>query len=525
MIRNRSSYKVYLAGLALLAGAVVWVETSRQGIGLSPDSVKYIQLARQLAQPGELDRLFLTPVSIQQPPLYPVVLALLQKATGTDPVVAVRALNALLFAILIYVSGAFWFARFYDPPQRAIALLAPLFLLFSRSLQLVFSMAWTEPLFLVLVVAFLLCLSRHLERRSPGILLAATLCAILAVYTRYVGITLVAVGLLLIPLPSDRPWTKRAGQALLFAAAVSVALGVWVARNLYLSGTSLGERGAAVYSLLENVGLSLSVLQGHVLPASSELPIPFKLALVAVLGALAAWVYLPLTGYLRGRFQEDRSALLPCVVFFVVFYAFTVFSSTSVAYDPINFRLLAPLYVPAIVVLLSLLGYAMSYAAAGGSGSGRVRLVTILLVALALVQPVRQFAGDFGQRYRNGSGLNERSWKESELIRFLETWVDVEAKKPLFSNVPNALAWYLSFDAHLSPRRIGCATAAPAETNACFVASTRADFFDSYLIYFDGPDYPYLYAIGELGRFVELAPIAELADGGLYAVSPRRAKE
>jgi hypothetical protein len=188
-------YRSFLLCLATIAFGAILVETSSYGIGISPDSVKYIRLARQLAQPGELFALFGSPVFVSQPPLFPVVLAWIEKTTGADPFVSVRYLNALLFAI----------------------------------------------------------------------------------------------------------------------------------------------------------------------------------------------------------------------------------------------------YVPVLIVAVSLLSDAMRYSPSGESRRCRIRTVTVLLVAMALIQPVRQFAADFGDRFREGSGLNRRVFIESELIGFLKTWGEAEREKPIFSNAPMAL--------------------------------------------------------------------------------------
>jgi hypothetical protein len=215
--------------------------------------------------------------------------------------------------------------------------------LLSRSLHLVFAMAWTEPLFIFSTLLFLASMSRYLADGSPGSLFGAALLAIVAVYTRYSGVTLIAAGAFLIPFASNRPMRRRASDLLLFVGSTSAAFGIWVARNLHVAGTPLGERSPAIYSFAENVVLSLSVFQGHFLPEESEFPILLKLSIAAAVGLLALWTYAPLAGHFKKRVAEERAVLMPCLVFSLVFYAFTIITSTTVAYDPINFRLLSPI--------------------------------------------------------------------------------------------------------------------------------------------------------------------------------------
>jgi hypothetical protein len=514
-------YRLFLLCLATVAFGSILVETSSYGIGVSPDSVRYIRLARQLAQPGELFALFGSPVFVSQPPLFPIVLAWIEKATGADPFVSVRFLNALLFAIILYVTGAFFFGRADEPPHPVIAFAVPFFVLFSRWLHLVFAMAWTEPLFILSALLFLVSMSRYLADGSPRSLLGAALLAIVAVYTRYSGVTLIVAGALLVPFASNRSMRRRATDLFLFAGSTSAVFGIWVARNLHLSGTSFGGRSPAVYSLAENVVLSLSVFQSPFFPEGREFPLLLKFSIAAAVGLLALWTYAPLGGYFKERVAKERAVLMPCLVFSLVFYAFTIITSTTVAYDPIDFRLLSPIYVPVLIVAASLASDAMRYARSGESRGRRIRTVTVLLVAMALVQPVRQFAVDFGDRFREGSGLNRRVFIESELMGFLKTWGEIERGKPIYSNAPMALAWHLGLDARRSPDRKKCASAIGERARECFLETTDPEFFDAYLLYFEEKKYPYHYSFDELARWVELTPVEVTSDGGVYEVSRR----
>lgn len=514
-------YHSFLVCLAAIAFGVILVETSSYGIGISPDSVQYVRLARQVAEPGGLLRLFGSPVFVSQPPLFPVLLAWIQKATGADPFLSVRYLNALLFALSLYVTGAFFFGKAGEPPHPAIAFAVPFFVLFSRSLHLVFAMAWTEPLFVLSTLLFLASMSRYLANGSPGSLLVATLLAIAAVYTRYSGVTLIAAGALLIPLASNRSMRRRATDLLLFAGSTSAVFGVWVARNLHVSGTPFGERSPAVYSLAENVVLSLSVFQGHFLPEGPEFSLLLKSSIAAAVGLLALWTYAPLVGYFKERVAEERAVLMPCLVFSLVFFAFTIITSTAVAYDPINFRLLSPIYLPLLVIAASLSNDAMRYSRSGESRRRRIGIVTVLLVALALLQPMRQFAVDFDDRFREGSGLNRRVWIESDLMGFLKRWSAAEREKPIFSNAPMALAWHLGLDAQRSPNRKKCASVSGERARECFLETTDPEFFDAYLLYFEEQKFPYYYSFDELAKLVELRPVEITSDGGVYEVSRR----
>jgi hypothetical protein len=289
-----------------------------------------------------------------------------------------------------------------------------------------------------------------------------------------------------------------------------------------LSGTPLGERSPAVYSLAENVVLSLSIFQSHFLPEGREFSLLLKSSIAAAVGLVALWTYAPLAGYFKERVAEERAVLMPCLVFSLVFYAFTIITSTTVAYDPINFRLLSPIYVPVLIAAAFLLNDAMRYSRSGESRRRRIQIVTVLLVTVALIQPMRQFVIDFGDRFREGSGLNRRVWIESELMGFLKRWRGPEREKPIFSNAPMALAWHLGLDARSSPNRKKCADLTGKRARECFLETTDPEFFDAYLLYFEEQKYPYYYSFDELAELAELTPVEVTSDGGVYEVSRRR---
>ena len=134
---------------------------------------------------------------------------------------------------------------------------------------------------------------------------------------------------------------------------------------------------------------------------------------------------------------------------------------------------------------------------------------------------MRQFVIDFGDRFREGSGLNRRVWIESELMGFLKRWGGPEREKPIFSNAPMALAWHLGLDARSSPNRKKCASVIGKRARECFLETTDPEFFGAYLLYFEEQKYPYYYSFDELAELAELTPVEVTSDGGVYEVSRR----
>ena len=81
---------------------LVYRATAHYGIGISYDSVKYISVVDTLTAHHRFTTLFGTPL-INQPPLYPMILALMYKASGVTPLHMARILNCILNVVQIYL--------------------------------------------------------------------------------------------------------------------------------------------------------------------------------------------------------------------------------------------------------------------------------------------------------------------------------------------------------------------------------------------------------------------------------------
>ncbi len=142
-----------------LAIILVLVATSSYGTGLSPDSVGYISIARQIAEGnGYVDR-YGEDVAVW-PPLYPFVLGVIQLLFSVDPLEATRFINALAFGL--NVALALWIVAQNLPLKFVFA--AFLWLGFSLPLLQVSVMAWSEPLFILFSLGWLISLNAYLSR-------------------------------------------------------------------------------------------------------------------------------------------------------------------------------------------------------------------------------------------------------------------------------------------------------------------------------------------------------------------------
>jgi hypothetical protein len=176
--------------LGLTGFGVILVNTYLYGAGLSPDAVTYISVARELTAFNG----FITSDSnylVEHPPLYPLLLAAFSMISFTDPLDIANILNAVLFSLIIYFSGILFRDFLVEKNQILIALLATTFVLVSSPLIQVSSFAWSEPLFIVLVILTFIKLRTFPESGSTKSLLLVAIIVSLACLSRYIGITLI----------------------------------------------------------------------------------------------------------------------------------------------------------------------------------------------------------------------------------------------------------------------------------------------------------------------------------------------
>ena len=227
-----------LSLLSLAAAALFLWATSPHGIGMTTDSVDYVWTARSLASGlglGTLDGLGRFKPATVEPPLYPLMLSLFQRA-GVDALQGARWLGAVSIALVFLLYGllihrltrrSFWFPL--------LGTLALFFLADSWTTSLY---AMTEPTYLIFTLTGLLCLDDYDRQGRKRNLVGAALLFALASLDRYVGLAVIAAALAFL-LVRRGPTARRRLQDLLWMGALSLLpMLAWLARNLLLARTA-----------------------------------------------------------------------------------------------------------------------------------------------------------------------------------------------------------------------------------------------------------------------------------------------
>ncbi len=342
--------------------ALVWVTTSQAVVGVSPDSVVYLDAARHLAAgdgavfgsnlPGPGPDAGLVPLT-HYPPGYPALLALIMRATGATAESAAR-FSGMGFAFLNVVLVALIALRVAGP---VLSLLLAASFAVGIPLQL-HIMAWSEPAFLTCTLAALLALAIwSTDRERKRWLVAASLCGALASLLRYPGVVLAGAACIFI-IASATPAQRRASvrDAVVVALAMIAPIVWWVLRAAASADATANRR--LVLHLIDGERLA----QGAATMARFLSPLPRvneweHIVWGVAWFALAAWCIRASAGAWKRRGFSLDERMLPAL-YIVGYVAFVVVSISLLDYaTPMDSRILAPVIVPLWWTALLLAGW------------------------------------------------------------------------------------------------------------------------------------------------------------------------
>ncbi len=502
--------KITLGILGFIGAIIILLVTSRYGAGITPDSVAYISAARNLAEGHG----FLTYNGLHlvvQPPLYSIILAVIQKITLIDPQMLAGYVNAVLFGFIIYLSGLL-LLRYLN--SFALIFLGTVSVLISYALVQASLMALSEPLFIFLVLLFLYYFGTYQSKQDFVSFSLFSISAALACLTRYTGVIFILTGIISILLWEKNNIKAKIGHSLIFILITALPICVWIVRNYFLSGTLVGERAASSYTLLDNFKFFYYTILPWFLPSSST-------------GIFFIFVFLIAATWILFRLDRDKSLnreeikLIGSSLLFVLFYTgIIIISSTTTAYDQISDRLLSPIYIPVIFILFFILDKILNWL----TKFFHLKLITFLFIvgtALLISYQVKNTMHMIEEYIeQSGWGYSSYSWRESETIKYLIQHEQLGKSYTLYSNEPEAVYILTNLETKCSPAR--------TYYNSPQLYNINPDKKDLWshaenvcLVWFEKTNRNYLFSIDELQKNINMVEIAHLKDGEIYTFSRR----
>jgi 4-amino-4-deoxy-L-arabinose transferase-like glycosyltransferase len=498
-----------------LAGIATMLLATRWGIGLTPDSVGYIEVARNLLH--GLGLRTQTPdgagAFTMWPPLYPTLLAVIG-LLGVDPLYGARWLNALLFGANIVLVG--YMIRRFANASRLAPVFGSFLVLTSVDMLSIHSAALTEPAFIFFTLLGLFWLGVHIETSQA--LLAAAAATGLAFLTRFSGLALVAAGALAILWLGRQAPRRRMRDSLVFAVISALPMVLWAAWSMRATG-SPGGRAVAFHPVtIDHAASALRTLSTWLLPMRAPEAIREFLLLGMIAGGLLLGVLIwkaPARQAARGSATSGSRSLLLLLGLYIASYLallIVYLSLFNVWSDIIDGRILSPVYVTGVVLTICLAHRMLRSA-------GELSRLRLVVAALCIV-----FAGSYlvrataraQQYYDQGRGYASRHWKQPETIGVVRT---LPPGLRIYSNGPDAIYILAEKRAEMLPARARATVVVTPEDYLAQLRAMREEVAAcrAVIVYFRAIDWrPHLLPEAELRQLLPLREIQSPPDGTLY---------
>ncbi len=493
--------KNYDAIVAALAGfCIILLYTHHSGIGVSPDSVVYMSVARNIHAHGLLMDFNERPLVVF-PAFYPLFLSLMMFVTGHDPMAFAPELNAVMFAIIIYICG--WVMEGFSTRSKWYKYIILSCIVFSPCLLEIYSMLWSETLFLLLLLVFIIAFRHYSKSLSKEALALAASIAAFSCVTRYAGVTLIGTGCLLILSDSRLRLNKKISHLFLFGLIASSLLVINLARNTIFDGTGTGMREESLTSLLYNINYYGSVLCDWLPVAKGH----FAIALCTGLIFIASFALLLLRSFRNIALYTYENI---AIAFFLVYSLFIILSATFSRYELINSRLLSPLFIP---LLWGSTSWALPFIKNIGA---KKRIWVIVITGLLFIAfQANQLAADHenydGIKDAGIPGYTEDPWqKNSEFVAFLKK--NAHIYKPgfnIYSNSDDALYFFTGLRCDMIPHKVF-----RQEINDFYIEN------NCYLVWFDDIENDELISLQDILSHKKMIALYRFADGTIYISSP-----
>ncbi len=435
--------------LSSIAGVcLIYLAARRWGPGLSTDAVLNLSAAANLLQGRRFLDLYGNPMT-QWPPLYAAIIAVLSKVTGMDIFQVGWHLNALTFGLIIFSSGILFHETYPDRPLFAYA--GTLIVLTSLGLIQIASNIASDPLFLLLVVLFLLSALRFAKTRKPAYVFLMGLLACLAPFQKYAGLVLALTGSgYLLYYYRARLTQALLGSSLFLVFSGLPIIGWGLFHNRPITGTLFGTN--KVTNPLGDLYLLIEKLLYWFFPYS-------LIRIATPIGLLAAILIVIILINRRPHWKNwlnrlTADAQMANTIFSAIYGATLIFLVSYAEQRNLESQRYYVVILPSLLIILFAAIQELIPPRPGSPQEAlKYRIMTVLFV-LWLVYPISKIQGYIqksSEDEASGNNIyNTAAIRESDFLKTVYTLADTDQK--LYSNYEAAAWFYLRKDILGLPR-------------------------------------------------------------------------
>ncbi len=435
------NYDSIIAGI--IGALVIFLLARHGGIGISPDSIVYLSTARNVVYHGQFNEFTGNPIT-DFPIGYPTFLSIFLFITRIDFLQSGQFINMLLFFTLIYLSGSI-INHLTSNKWVKIPFLA--IITFSPTLLGIYTMLWSETLFLVMILLFFIALYHYGRLKTVNALIVVGIIAGLSCIIRYAGVTLVGAGGLMILFDRDLKIGKKVVHLLIFGFLGILFMVANLYRNFLVTNMLMGNREKSLTSFFQNVEKYSYVFSDFFYFHS------FPLVLVLLIGVFFPVFYI--LSHLKHIYVPVRYYHYwnICAAFFTVYTLFIILSATFSRFEAINFRLLSPLYLPCLFPFAFVIPWSISKQTSWRKPVF-IGLFVVLFGAISYSQykenkELWEMAKDAGI-----PGYTEDCWRTSPLINYIKQNKQLFNKDTkIYSDGNQAIYLHTGLPAELIPHK------------------------------------------------------------------------
>ena len=483
--------------LLLIAAAAMFVLSTRHGIGILPDSTRYMSL-------------------VDDPYDAPVYAWLLEAGTWLGATLGQTAYALALF----FLCGNVWLIwRMLDgaTQSRAAAAFGTALALFCPVFLGEQTVAMSEGPFIFSILITLFALLRYWKTERRIWLLWCGIGIGVSTLVRFTAPPLGAAIALILLITPRHPFMRRVADAATVGVAGAVIFLGWTVLSQLAVGRSIG-RELAFHGHIDaqRWWWSLDSMTSMLLPTQVPLIARAAVLIALVAGGAVLCIWQAGRALREAAVPQQGARLLGLTLglFFVCYMAFLYLAFALEANQHYTTRYLLPVYVTSVIMVTILLAEAAG--AAGWIRQLRRGLIVLAVVVLAghLVRSVDRVR----DAYADGVGFANARWVNSPVVRAAG---QLPRDAIIYTNGPDALAWLLQRRVRMTPHAVHWRTNQPDPLNPlpAQMARARADLAEgkTYFVMLDGIDWRhYLVTEGELKTQLGLKLVRQEKDGRIY---------
>jgi hypothetical protein len=441
----------YLKNLDSLIAAIIgyyaiYLYTSYSGVGLSPDSIMYASTATNIQAHGSLLTFNKTPL-VFFPVFYPFFLGVIQFISRVDPITAGSVINSCLFAAVVFTSG--WIMEKFISHARIYKWLILIAIILSPGLLEIYSFLWSETLFILETLFFIIAYRHYLQTHSTKALLTVSIITAIACITRYAGVTIIGAGGLMLLLDNELPIRKKIRHILAYGFISISLLVANLIMNRINTGLSTGTREPSITPFVDNLHYFGTVICDWA-AFRTDAADPYAALISSV-------VFIALIGILGWKTWKRRIDSVENIViaFAVVYGLFIVISASISRYERINSRLIAPMFVPLLIACTSWVPDVLRLIQIKWAKYVLSSVAVLMMLAFEYSTVLVDY-----QRYDDEMdfgvpGYSDDSWNKSEFVVYLKHHQKMfKPGIPIYTDADEAVYLFTGMSSTLIPHKL-----------------------------------------------------------------------